>query len=76
MFYLKNQKTVNVIQVNFGDFKGGLKSKINDTDAVKAFVARHDCKNKKDKTKAGYWSCRLPRYAKMLGLADTSKLWW
>ena len=74
--YVKNPKTGNVMVVNFGDVKGGLKSKINDPEAVRAFVARHDCKSKNDKTKPSYWSCRLPRYAKMLGLSDTSKLWW
>lgn len=74
--YVKNPKTGNVMPVNFGDVKGGLKSKINDPEARKQFVARHDCKNKNDKTKPGYWSCRLPRYAKMLGLSETSALWW
>jgi hypothetical protein len=31
-------------------------------DRVKSFVARHKCHEKKDKTKAGYWACRLPQY--------------
>ena len=74
--YVRDPKTKNVKKVTFGDMKGGLKSKISDPDARKAFVARHDCKNKNDKTTPGYWSCRLPRYAKMLGLAETSALWW
>ena len=29
----------------------------------------------KDKTKASYWSCRLPRYAKKLGLSGGGT-WW
>jgi len=54
--YVKNKKG-NVIKVNFGDSKGGLTAKIKDSEARKAFADRHDCKNKKDRTKAGYWSC-------------------
>lgn len=74
--YVKNPKTGNVIVVNFGDGKGGLSSKINDPEARKSFVARHKCKDKKDKTKAGYWSCRLPRYAKSLGLKGGGNYYW
>lgn len=74
--YVKNPKTGKVIVVNFGDMKGGLTSKINDPEARKSFVARHNCKDKKDKTKAGYWSCRLPRYAKSLGLSGGGNFYW
>lgn len=74
--YVRNPKTDKVIKVNFGDEKGGLSSKINDPEARKSFVARHNCEDKKDKTKAGYWSCRLPRYWKELGLKKTSHKWW
>ena len=72
--YVKNPKTGNVKKINFGD-AGGLTAKINDPDAVRSFVARHDCKNKNDKTKAGYWACRLPRYGKSLGLKGGGA-WW
>jgi hypothetical protein len=27
--------------------------------AKKSFRARHNCSDKKDRTKAGYWSCRM-----------------
>lgn len=74
--YVKDPKTGNVKLVNFGDVKGGLTSKINDPDARKKFASRHDCKNKKDKTKPGYWSCRLPRYAKSLGLSGGGNFFW
>lgn len=74
--YVKDPKTGNIKVVNFGDMKGGLTSKINDPEARKSFVARHDCKNKKDKTKPGYWSCRLPRYAKNLGLSSGGNFYW
>ena len=72
--YVKNDKG-NVIKVEFGD-TSGLKAKINDKDAVKSFVARHDCSNKNDKTTPGYWSCRLPWYAKQLGLEGGGKYFW
>ena len=69
--YTKNKKG-NVIKVSWGDTTG-LKTKANNPGAVKSFVARHDCKNKNDKTKAGYWACRTPRY-KSLGVKGGQ--WW
>ena len=71
--YTKNKKG-NVVKVSFGDTTG-LKAKINNPGAVKSFVARHKCKETKDRTKASYWSCRLPRYAKALGLSGGGQ-WW
>jgi len=61
--------------IRFGS--GGLKAKINDPDRKKAFDSRHGCSKGKheDKCKAGYWSCRLPRYASSLGLSGSGK-WW
>lgn len=75
--YTKNDKG-NVIQVNFGDVKGGLSAKMDDDDARANFVSRHDCdsKAKEDKTKPGYWSCRLPRYWKQLGFKKNSFRFW
>ena len=73
--YTKNAKG-NVIVVNFGDAKGGLTAKINNAKARKAFSDRHNCPAKKDKTKAGYWSCRLPRYASLLGLKSSFGGYW
>jgi hypothetical protein len=72
--YIKNDNG-NVVVVNFGDIKGGLSAKISDPNARKAFADRHDCKNKKDKTKAGYWSCNLPRYGKSLGITSGNFYW-
>lgn len=72
--YVKNPKTGNVKKVSFGGTTG-LKAKINNPAAVRSFVARHKCKETKDKTKASYWSCRLPRYAKALGLSGGGQ-WW
>jgi hypothetical protein len=61
-------------KVSFG--QAGMSAKINNPEARRAFAARHDCKNKKDRTKASYWSCRLPRYAKLLGLKSNFSGFW
>lgn len=75
--YVKNPKTKKVIKVSFGakDGGGNLAVKLKDPKARKRFADRHNCETKNDKTKPGYWSCRLPRYAKMLGLSGGGK-WW
>jgi hypothetical protein len=72
--YVKDPKTKKIKTVRFGS--GGLRAKINDKEARNAFAARHKCSTKKDKTKAGYWSCRLPRYAKLLGLKSSFSGFW
>ena len=72
--YVKDPKTGNIKTIRFGS--GGLRAKINDKEARNAFAARHKCSTKKDKTKAGYWSCRLPRYAKLLGLKSNFGGFW
>ena len=75
--YVKNPKTGKVKKVSFGAKAGGgnLAVKLKDPKARKAFADRHNCEQKNDKTKAGYWSCRLPRYAKLLGLSGGGR-WW
>jgi hypothetical protein len=65
--YVKNPKTGNVKVVNFGDVKGGLSIKLSDPKARKSFAARHQCHLKKDKTKPGYWACRMTKFAHLLG---------
>ena len=72
--YVKDPKTKNIKTIRFGS--GGLRAKINDKKARNAFAARHKCSTKKDKTKAGYWSCALPRYAKLLGLKSNFSGFW
>tara|TARA_R110000772_G_scaffold109068_2_gene212276 strand:- start:380 stop:1018 length:639 start_codon:yes stop_codon:yes gene_type:complete len=72
--YVKDPKTKKIKTVRFGS--GGLRAKINDKKARTAFAARHKCSQKKDRTKAGYWSCRLPRYAKLLGLKSSFSGFW
>ena len=72
--YVRNPKTKKIKKVTFGS--GGLKAKINNPKARRAFAARHKCAQKKDRTKASYWSCRLPRYAKLLGLKSSFSGFW
>jgi hypothetical protein len=72
--YVRDPKTKKVKKVSFGS--GGLRAKIRNPKARKAFAARHNCKNKKDRTKAGYWSCNLPRYASQLGLGANMNTFW
>jgi transcription elongation factor Elf1 len=75
--YVMNPKTKKVKKVSFGAAGGGgsLAVKLKDPKARKAFADRHNCDQKNDKTKPGYWSCRLPRYAKSLGLSGGGT-WW
>jgi hypothetical protein len=74
-FYVYVKDGDKVKKVSFGDTTG-LSAKLNNPKARQAFAARHDCKNKKDRTKASYWSCRLPRYAKLLGFKTTFSGYW
>jgi hypothetical protein len=73
--YVRNPKTKKIKKVSFGDTTG-LSAKINNPQARKAFAARHKCAQKTDKTKASYWSCRLPRYASLLGLKSSFSGFW
>ena len=45
-------------KITYGDSKGGLKGNWNNAEARKNFASRHNCADKKDRTKAGYWACR------------------
>jgi hypothetical protein len=72
--YVKDPKTGNIKTVRFGS--GGLRAKINDKKARNAFAARHKCSTRNDKTKASYWSCRLPRYSSLLGLKSSFSGFW
>jgi hypothetical protein len=72
--YVKDPKTKRVKKVSFGS--GGLRAKIRNSKAKKAFAARHRCATKKDRTSPGYWSCNLPRYAQALGLGANSNTFW
>lgn len=60
--YVKNPKTGKVKKISFGDVKGGLTAKVSDPKARKSFAARHQCHLKDDKTKPGYWACRINKF--------------
>jgi len=72
--YVRDPKTKRIKKVSFGS--GGLRAKINNPKARRAFAARHKCSQKTDRTKASYWWCRLPRYAKALGLGANKNTFW
>jgi hypothetical protein len=74
-FYVYVKDKGKIKKVSFGD-TSGLSAKISNPKARQAFAKRHDCANKKDRTKASYWSCRLPRYAKLLGLKSSFSGFW
>ena len=54
--YVKNSKTGNVKKVSFGD--PNMRIKKSNPKRRKSFRARHKCDQKKDKTSAGFWSCK------------------
>ena len=72
--YVKNPKTGNIKKVSFGDT--GLSVKFKKKGARASFAARHKCAQKKDKTKAGYWSCNIGRYWKSLGGSSNFSGYW
>jgi len=72
--YVRDPKTKKIKKVSFGS--GGLRAKIKNKTARNAFAKRHNCDQKKDRTKAGYWSCNLPRYAQALGLGANMNTYW
>ena len=65
--YVRNPKTGNIKQINFGDVKGGLSAKVSDPKARSSFAKRHRCHLKKDRMTPGYWACRSNRYANLWG---------
>ena len=75
--YVRDPKSGNIKKVSFGAKAGGgnLAVKLRDPKARKRFSDRHNCPQKTDRTTPGYWSCRLPRYAKLLGLSGGGT-WW
>jgi len=73
--YVKNPKTGNIKKISFGDVHGGLTAKVSNPEARKSFAARHNCKDKKDKTKAGYWACNLPKFGHLWGGKTTNSYW-
>ena len=75
-FYVYVKDGDKVKKISFGMAGGALRAKLNNPKARKAFSDRMNCPQAKDKTKAKYWSCRLPRYAKLLGFKTTFTGFW
>ena len=74
-FYVYVKDGDKVKKVSFGDTTG-LSVKFDDTKSRASYVARHNCDTANDKTKPSYWSCRLPYYAKQLGLSGGGSFFW
>jgi hypothetical protein len=55
--YVQDPKTKNTKIVRFGDSNMDIKR--DDPERRKLFRARHNCDQQKDRTKAGYWSCKM-----------------
>ena len=74
-YYVYVKDGDKIKKISWGDTTG-LKVKLKNDKARKSFVARHQCDTKNDKTTAGYWACRLPHYAKQLGLSGGGDFFW
>jgi hypothetical protein len=75
-FYVYVKDGDKVKKISFGMAGGALRAKLNNPKARKAFSDRMNCPQAKDKTTARYWSCRLPRYANLLGFKTTFTGFW
>ena len=74
-FYVFVKDGDKIKKATWGDTTG-LSVKLKDKEARKSFAARHRCDQQKDKTKAAYWACNLPRYAKSLGMSGGGNFYW
>tara|TARA_B100000530_G_scaffold333475_1_gene281557 strand:- start:1151 stop:1675 length:525 start_codon:yes stop_codon:yes gene_type:complete len=74
-YYVYVKDGDKIKKVTWGDTTG-LKVKLGNKAARKSFAARHKCDTANDKTTARYWACRLPSYAKQLGLSDGGDFFW
>lgn len=71
--YVRNPDTGNIKRITFG--ARGMSVGLKNPKRRKSFAARHRCKEKKDKTKPGYWACRIGRYPHLFG-SKTRYTWW
>jgi len=74
-FYVFVKDGDKIKKVTWGDTTG-LSVKLKNPEARKSFAARHKCDKQKDRTKAAYWACNLPRYAKSLGMSGGGNFYW
>jgi hypothetical protein len=70
--YVKNPVTDKVKKVEFG--AKGMSTGLRNPDRRRSFKDRHNCEDKNDKTKPGYWACRIGRYPKVTGAPYVT--WW
>ncbi len=70
--YVRDPDTKNTKKVAFG--AKGMTTGLRDPERSKSFERRHKCKEKKDKTKPGWWACRIGRYPKVTGAPY--RRWW
>ena len=60
--YYRDPKTGKVKRVEFcSSMSKAMGNSKKDRDRRKSFGARHKCSEKKDKSKSGWWSCRLTK---------------
>ena len=71
--YVRDPKTKNVKKLTFG--ARGMSVKLTDPKRRKSFVARHKCKETKDKMSKRYWACRIGRYPHLFG-GKQRYTWW
>ena len=74
-YYVYVKDGDKIKKITWGDTTG-LKVKLDNPKARKSFAARHKCDQQNDKTTASYWACRLPHYAKQLGLSGGGDFFW
>ena len=72
----KDSEEQNAVNAEAKEGGGNLAVKLDDPEARKNFAARHNCDTANDKTSARYWSCRLPTYAKQLGMSGGGNYFW
>jgi len=70
--YVKNPKTGKVKKIEFG--AKGMTTGLRNPDRRRSFKNRHNCEDKNDKTKPGYWACRIGRYPNVSGAPYVT--WW
>ncbi len=72
-FYVYVKCKGKVKKISFGS--PNMPLRVSEPDRRRSFVARHKCKQKKDRCTAGYWSCRIGRYPHLTG-AKKKYTWW
>jgi len=72
-FYVYVRCKGKIKKISFGS--PDMPLRVSEPERRRSFVARHKCKQKKDRCTAGYWSCRIGRYPHLTG-AKKKYTWW